>query len=438
MEEPVHIAQDSLFSTSSGWTNYSGFFNHAFLLLVISNGRVALENLIKYGILISPLEWLNILDSSSPGSWPNLTIVLCSNVSILTAFFIEKLLARGLLDNASGAVLYVFLIGAHLAIPPAAVLKIKHGNPLYSFWALIIIVIEALKLVSYGQVNYWQRLIRKDKKRSLNVTENDVQHAKPVKDVNSTIAQLQYPNNLTLSNLYYYMMAPTLCYELNFPRTPAIRKTFIIKRITELICFSFVGVALCQQWVIPLVKNSLAPFSQLDLKRCIERVLKLAIPNHLIWLMFFYLYFHSFLNLIAEIMRFGDRQFYLDFWNSESVSVFWKTWNIPVHRWALRHVYRPCVRNGVSRNVSALVVFIISAFFHEYLISIPLKMFRLWACAAMLLQLPLGIVTDRYVRGGRAGNIIVWLSLILGQPMAILMYVHDWYLYNHPEATIRT
>ncbi|CAK5009200.1 unnamed protein product [Meloidogyne enterolobii] len=393
MEEPVHIAQDSLFSTSSGWTNYSGFFNHAFLLLVISNGRVALENLIKYGILISPLEWLNILDSSSPGSWPNLTIVLCSNVSILTAFFIEKLLARGLLDNASGAVVYVFLIGAHLAIPPAAVLKIG--------------------------------LKREETK-------------KPVNDANNTIAQLQYPNNLTLGNLYYYMMAPTLCYELNFPRTPAIRKTFIIKRITELICFSFVGVALCQQWVIPLVKNSLAPFSQLDLKRCIERVLKLAIPNHLIWLMFFYLYFHSFLNLIAEIMRFGDRQFYLDFWNSESVSVFWKTWNIPVHRWALRHVYRPCVRNGVSRNVSALVVFIISAFFHEYLISIPLKMFRLWACAAMLLQLPLGIVTDRYVRGGRAGNIIVWLSLILGQPMAILMYVHDWYLYNHPEATIRT
>jgi diacylglycerol O-acyltransferase 1 len=70
-------------------------------------------------------------------------------------------------------------------------------------------------------------------------------------------------------------------------------------------------VALCQQWVIPLVKNSMAPFSKMDVKRCIERVLKLAIPNHLIWLMFFYLYFHSFLNLIAEIMRFADREFYL-------------------------------------------------------------------------------------------------------------------------------
>lgn len=26
----------------------------------------------------------------------------------------------------------------------------------------------------------------------------------------------------------------------------------------------------------------------------------------------------------------------------------------------------------------------------------------------------------------------MWLSLILGQPIAILMYVHDWYILNYP------
>lgn len=75
--------------------------------------------------------------------------------------------------------------------------------------------------------------------------------------------------------------------------------------------FTFVIFALCQQWIMPLVKNSLAPFSKMDLKRIIERLLKLAIPNHFIWLIFFYLYFHSILNLIAEILRFADRKFYL-------------------------------------------------------------------------------------------------------------------------------
>lgn len=449
MDEQVHLPQDSLFSTSSGWTNYRGFFNLAFLLLVISNGRVALENLLKYGILISPLEWLNNLVHSSPGSWPNLIIVLCSNITILAAFLIEKLLVKRWLTNSAGAMLYFLLISIHLTVPPAIILE-KGGNPLYSFWALTIIVIQALKLVSYGQVNYWHRIGRVSRRKTTNhhndkkkeTADNSAESAKCAKQEEQNekakliypSERLCYPFNLTLGNLYYFMLAPTLCYELNFPRTPSRRKPFIIKRVIELISFSFVSVALCQQWVIPLVKNSLAPFSEMDITRCVERVLKLAIPNHLIWLMFFYLYFHSFLNLVAELMRFADREFYLDFWNSESVSVFWKTWNIPVHRWAVRHVYKPFVRNGFGRFTAAFAVFAVSAFLHEYLVSIPLKMFRLWACAGMLVQLPLSILSDKYIKGGRAGNIVVWLSLILGQPMAILMYVHDWYLLHHPEA----
>lgn len=58
-----------------------------------------------------------------------------------------------------------------------------------------------------------------------------------------------------------------------------------------------------------------------------------------------------------------------DFWNAETVTVFWKTWNIPVHRWALRHLHMPLIRNGFSKTTAALVVFIVSAIFHEYLVS---------------------------------------------------------------------
>ena len=32
-----------------------------------------------------------------------------------------------------------------------------------------------------------------------------------------------YPDNLSLCDLYYFVLAPTLCYELNFPRTTRIR-----------------------------------------------------------------------------------------------------------------------------------------------------------------------------------------------------------------------
>ena len=74
--------------------------------------------------------------------------------------------------------------------------------------------------------------------------------------------------------------------------------------------------------------------------KAIERLLKLAIPNHLIWLVWFYLIFHSFLNTVGEVLRFADREFYRDWWNSNNVLEFWKTWNLPVHRWAVRHLFK--------------------------------------------------------------------------------------------------
>jgi len=41
----------------------------------------------------------------------------------------------------------------------------------------------------------------------------------------------------------------------------------------------------------------------------------LQVPNHLLWLIFFYWMFHSSLNVLAELLRFGDRTFYKDWWS---------------------------------------------------------------------------------------------------------------------------
>ena len=46
-----------------------------------------------------------------------------------------------------------------------------------------------------------------------------------------------YPSTVTLSNLYYFMLTPTLCYEFRFPRTYRIRKHFLAKRLFEVFPF---------------------------------------------------------------------------------------------------------------------------------------------------------------------------------------------------------
>ena len=55
----------------------------------------------------------------------------------------------------------------------------------------------------------------------------------------------------------------------------------------------------------------------------LERLLKLSIPNTYIWLFGFYWYFHLWLNLCAELTRFGDRLFYKDWWNAKTIDRYW-------------------------------------------------------------------------------------------------------------------
>lgn len=74
------------------------------------------------------------------------------------------------------------------------------------------------------------------------------------------------------------------------------------------------------------------------------------------------------MNAVGEIMHFADRNFYCDWWNANNIDTFWRSWNMPVHRWCVRHLYIPVVDMGYSRSSASLIVFFISAFFHEYLV----------------------------------------------------------------------
>lgn len=101
-------------------------------------------------------------------------------------------------------------------------------------------------------------------------TQEEIEH-----DAESNL--VQYPDNLNLKDMFYFIFAPTLCYELNFPRTQRIRKRFLLKRIFEVVVGIQIIFAVMQQYMIPSVKNSLIPFSNMDVTKATERLLKLAV-----------------------------------------------------------------------------------------------------------------------------------------------------------------
>ncbi|KAH9564369.1 hypothetical protein CY35_04G021900 [Sphagnum magellanicum] len=116
----------------------------------------------------------------------------------------------------------------------------------------------------------------------------------------------------------YFMMAPTLCYQLSYPRSNTVRKGWVLRQIGKLLVFVGLMSFITEQYINPTIKNSQHPLKGNSLL-ALERVLKLSIPTLYVWLCFFYCFFHLWLNIVAELMCFGDREFYKDWWNAKIV-----------------------------------------------------------------------------------------------------------------------
>ena len=241
-----------------------------------------------------------------------------------------------------------------------------------------------------------------------------------------------YPESVSAATLAYFVAAPTLVYQPAYPRTPRVRARRVVWYSFKLSVAAALQAAIWAQYVTPTVKNSVravraARSAPLSLA---ERVLKLSLPSTYSWVVMFVTLFDCYLTLLAELTRFADRAFFGDWWNARTVGQYWRTWNLPVHKFLLRHVFNPLRRAGVGRNGALALVFAVSAALHEIAVAVPLHLFRppwkLYAFWGVLAQVPLVLLTEPLAATG-AGNFLFWLAFCgLGQPVALILYFCDW------------
>lgn len=96
------------------------------------------------------------------------------------------------------------------------------------------------------------------------------------------------------------------------------------------------------------------------------------LPSMLFLILGFFGFLHSWLNGWAELTRFPDRIFYLDWWNSVEFGTYYRKWNIVVHDWLYYYVYLDfsrffsSLRN--SKSIPKIITFIVSAVIHELIL----------------------------------------------------------------------
>lgn len=260
-------------------------------------------------------------------------------------------------------------------------------------------------------------------------------------ELTSPLGRVTYPENLTLSNYADYNLCPTLCYELEYPRTPSINWMELFYKTLAVFGCIFLMTIISEEFITPVLDSAasrlhpapstsfLTPaphqptFSDSALILA-ETISLLLFPFMITFLLVFLVIWEYLLGAFAEITCFADRHFYSDWWNSSDWLEFSREWNIPVYHFLRRHVYFSS-RTYFSNSIAMAITFLMSALGHELIMGCITKKLRGYGFVAMMLQLPIVVIQRSKLIKGRwvFNNAAFWSSMILGLSAMCSLYV---------------
>ncbi|XP_067361655.1 sterol O-acyltransferase 2 isoform X2 [Channa argus] len=146
------------------------------------------------------------------------------------------------------------------------------------------------------------------------------------------------PRFPTLSSYLYFLFCPTLIYRESYPRNSHIKWNYVAVTLGRIMGCLFYGYFILVRLCVPVFRPE---NNQLVSKRTmVLAVFNSILPGIMILLLCFFAFLHCWLNLFGELLRFADRMFYKDWWNSTSFANYYRTWNVVVHDWLYYYGYR--------------------------------------------------------------------------------------------------
>ncbi|XP_076670115.1 sterol O-acyltransferase 1 [Andrena cerasifolii] len=238
------------------------------------------------------------------------------------------------------------------------------------------------------------------------------------------------PKPADFSKYLYFLFAPTLIYQDNYPRTRKIRWNIVLVNFAEVLTVLLFVATIYERMIEP----SFVDFGKqpVEFGMLALNILDSIMPGILLFVCGFYLLLHSWMNAFAELLRFADKMFYKDWWNSVCFSDYFRTWNIVVHDWLYTYIYKDMYEIVVPRNkpLATCMVFAISSIFHEYLLCVA---FRFFFPVMLLLFGGIGLIAVFVLKS--AGNVFLWFSLCLGSGVLTSLYCMEHFArINCPPA----
>ena len=169
----------------------------------------------------------------------------------------------------------------------------------------------------------------------------------------------------SFTHYLYYHFAPVIVYRDFYPRsTTAINWNRVIELSIHFLGSIYLLCVTVRHLVIPhFSRIGKEPFSMADIGYSILTGYWTGIP---IQFSMGYALIHCWSNIWAELLKFGDRHFYHDWWTVTNSPDFLRKWNLIVGDFIFECAYLPLMTMTKSRMLSTYIVYCISAILHDY------------------------------------------------------------------------
>lgn len=244
--------------------------------------------------------------------------------------------------------------------------------------------------------------------------------------------KIPFPSNISVNNFFMYSMFPTVVYQIEYPRTKKIRWSYVFEKLCAIFGIIFIMMVVAQMFMYPVAMRAIAlrdsgiPIFWDRIKQWPHLLLDIVPSFIMMYLLVWYLIWDAILNCIAELTCFADRYFYGDWWNCVSWEEFSRLWNVPVHKFLLRHVYHSSISFlQLNKAQATIATFFISSVVHELAMYVLFNKFRLFLFFLQMYQLPLvKMGNSKFFKDRKVlGNVIFWIGICTGPSLMCTLYL---------------
>jgi sterol O-acyltransferase len=135
----------------------------------------------------------------------------------------------------------------------------------------------------------------------------------------------------------YFFFAPTLVYRDDYVKSGKVHYSKVAKYTFSFLIIIVYLWTVFKALCIPIFKTTVD--NPGSLRQFIHSVLFSTVSGIVCILSLFYGMLHCWFNIFAELLSFGDRCFYEDWWNVKDFANYYRKWNIVVHDFLYYYVY---------------------------------------------------------------------------------------------------